>query len=339
MSVTRLTCPECSKVLRPAKPVPAGKKVKCPECEHIFLAPDDEEPDRTTARPAKKPAGKATASKGAPSKKADPPKKKEEDENTYGVVKDEKEEDEESKPKINYAPDDSIKDLRGPAVNICIPPSTKLMLVGSVGFIGWLLVLFLMLIPRVFPITDTGGPPKPILKITRGLSMVNPQGGGGFPGGVPGVPGGQPPAQDKKKEVKEEDKGSLYEAYGLDLMLVCYIEFWQYLLVLLLLCAMMAYCGCVVYGAIQMQTLESRGWGMAGSIMAMIPLTVGGVQTLVAILLNLLLGLIMDDQEYIQFLTTVLLTFVWLAGLGVGLWNLLTLNKEEVIAGFEYVAE
>jgi hypothetical protein len=37
MSV-KYVCPECEAVLRPSKPVPAGRKIRCPKCESIFAA-------------------------------------------------------------------------------------------------------------------------------------------------------------------------------------------------------------------------------------------------------------------------------------------------------------
>lgn len=38
-----LTCPHCSSVLRPASPVPAGKKVRCPKCAESFTAGGEQE--------------------------------------------------------------------------------------------------------------------------------------------------------------------------------------------------------------------------------------------------------------------------------------------------------
>jgi DNA-directed RNA polymerase subunit M/transcription elongation factor TFIIS len=40
MALSKLLCPECSKVLRPARPVELGQKVRCPSCEAIFIASD-----------------------------------------------------------------------------------------------------------------------------------------------------------------------------------------------------------------------------------------------------------------------------------------------------------
>jgi hypothetical protein len=34
------TCPKCKKSLKTAAPIPAGKKIKCPACTHVFVMPD-----------------------------------------------------------------------------------------------------------------------------------------------------------------------------------------------------------------------------------------------------------------------------------------------------------
>jgi len=38
MASPTLDCPHCKAVLRPANPVPAGKKVACPKCKQSFTA-------------------------------------------------------------------------------------------------------------------------------------------------------------------------------------------------------------------------------------------------------------------------------------------------------------
>src|SRR4051794_18390762 len=103
MAITRLTCPDCGTVLRPAKPVAPGKKVKCPKCELIFAAGEDDEDEAPRKKPAKP--------KKSAVKEKEKPKKEEEE--IYGWVRD-PDEDEDRKPKIDYAPDDSVRDLRGP---------------------------------------------------------------------------------------------------------------------------------------------------------------------------------------------------------------------------------
>ena len=52
MALSKLVCPECSKVLRPARPVEEGQKVRCPSCELVFIAGEEE--DEEEERPAAK---------------------------------------------------------------------------------------------------------------------------------------------------------------------------------------------------------------------------------------------------------------------------------------------
>src|SRR4051794_4957416 len=116
MSQTKVECPECGKVLRPARPIEPGKKVRCPKCEAVFVAPDEGEVVGIAIKPEDGPKKKKPAAAKA---KADASAKKagaaaaagdDEEEGAYGVIREEVDED---KPKIEYAPDQSIKDLRG----------------------------------------------------------------------------------------------------------------------------------------------------------------------------------------------------------------------------------
>src|SRR2546430_59194 len=64
-TVSKLTCPECFTVLRPARPLAVGQKVKCPKCDNLFTAEaEGAEDERTVTAPA--PAKKAAPAKGAP---------------------------------------------------------------------------------------------------------------------------------------------------------------------------------------------------------------------------------------------------------------------------------
>jgi hypothetical protein len=51
MAVTQFACPDCKAVLKPAKPVPDGRKVKCPKCAKIFI------PSALKTAPSKPAAG------------------------------------------------------------------------------------------------------------------------------------------------------------------------------------------------------------------------------------------------------------------------------------------
>lgn len=45
MAVSRCRCPECDSLVRPAEPVPAGKRIRCPSCDRAFVVEDDRDRD------------------------------------------------------------------------------------------------------------------------------------------------------------------------------------------------------------------------------------------------------------------------------------------------------
>jgi phage FluMu protein Com len=317
-TVSKLTCPECGKVLRPAKPLAIGKKVKCPRCETVFVAVEDEE--EVEARPArardegrarKDGAGKPPAPKPA-RKKAEAKKPAREEIGTYGYVKED--EDPEDRPQIYYGHDTSIKDLRGPARTLCVKPSNLLLICGLVGAIGWLVLILMLVIPKVFPITEGD------------VTDYQPW-------------GAQPAATAKAAKKKEP---GFYEIWGMDAAHFTKKETaaWVFILSLIPLALGFVYSGLTAFGGVQMQNLESRRWAMAGSIMAMIPLNMGGVIILVGLLTNFLfLSQLEMDAGYTTFLVILFTSIVWLLSLAVGVRCLLILNDEDVIAGFEYVPD
>ncbi len=95
MPVTKLTCPKCEAVLKPAKPIPEGKTIKCPKCGASITVGAEE-----AAISAKKPAvqGSAARTTKAPGKKAAEPAKpaepvktvaeEPEEPATYGLLQD-----------------------------------------------------------------------------------------------------------------------------------------------------------------------------------------------------------------------------------------------------------
>src|SRR5262249_4541151 len=99
MPVAKFTCPECKSVLRPAKPLPSGKKVTCPKCKAAFTVTD---PDEDKAIKAGKPGAKSGSAVKPDPFEDDGPE-------TYAVVKEEEqveddvddddEEDEDGKPR------------------------------------------------------------------------------------------------------------------------------------------------------------------------------------------------------------------------------------------------
>jgi hypothetical protein len=313
-TVSKLTCPECHKVLRPAKPLAIGKKVKCPRCETVFVAVEDEEEaeapkarTRDEGRARTGGGGKPPAAKPA-RKKAEAKKPEREEIGTYGYVQED--EDPEDRPQIYYGHDTSIKDLRGPARTLCVKPSNLLLISGLVGAIGWLVLILMLVIPVVFPITESKDEYQPW----------------------------RPP--DPSKAAAKKKDPSFYEIWGVDAAYFTKKPWYLFMVSLIPLALGFVYSGLTAYGGVQMQNLESRRWAMAGSIMAMVPLNMGGVIILVGLLTNFIfLSQLEMDAGYTTFLVILFTSIVWIASLAAGLRCLLILNDEDVIAGFEYVPD
>ena len=143
--MAKLKCSECEAVLNLAKAPTPGKKVRCPKCQKIFTVPgpDGEEAEAITREPAPKAAAGKPAAKAAA---AAPPKpaltaEEEEAQGTYGFLDtgETEEEREKNAPKIEYAPDLTVKDPRGKAIAILAKPSTMLLAdAGVITLIGLL---------------------------------------------------------------------------------------------------------------------------------------------------------------------------------------------------------
>jgi len=348
--VTKITCPECEAVLKPAKPVLAGKTIKCPKCGAGFVVPsEDEEPapaakPKAAAAPAKKGAAKSPAKKSsdkvakkpvkeekaapAPAKKKDAFDDDDGGGLTYGVTKEpEEEEDDEEKKKvkINYAPDTSIKDLRGPAQAAVIQPTNMLTVTGVLGFIGWLALLVIILIPILFPLgveSTNKDSPTPVLDIQRGFGMQ-----ANFPAGS------------GKAEVAEKEEPSLFIVLGFDLAIFALYPWHLLILVLLPLFLGMLYSGLIIIGAVKTQNLESRRWGIAACIMAMLPFNAAGLIVDILLGFSVLLHMLLDDQELISYISIAIAGLFCLGEIGVAIWCLVVLMKEDVIAGFEFIAD
>lgn len=318
MAISRLSCPDCGTVLRPAKPVAPGKKVKCPKCELVFVAVEDEE-DEDDA-PRRKPA---KSKKGSVKTKSAP---KKEEEELYGLAREPDDEDEDDKkPRIDYAPDESIRDLRGPAIVKLTPPANKLQLVGMACVLGWMILFVLLLIPTVFPIQAGGAGEKasPVMRLGPGLGAVDPNAGGG---GFGGFGGGGGAVVEKKFE---EEKGGFFEFFGFDLSV-----WFLYLMVPMILGGV--YSAMVVAGGINAQNLESRAWAMTGSIMAMLPINTLGVMVVTTLIVGYLATAVLEDADFGQYVSMALMSIEYLISLIVGIWTMKTLFNEEVIDGFEF---
>ncbi|MGL4553233.1 MAG: hypothetical protein ACRC33_18870 [Gemmataceae bacterium] len=310
--------------MRPKAAVEPGKKVRCPKCETVFVAKDDvdeiEEFDEDEdERPRKKKApAKAAAGKSKP--KDEPKKKEGEESETYGYVNDDAEEeaDEEAqeRKRINYAPDESIRDLRGPAIVKLRAPSNFLTLAGFIGAGGWLVFMLLMAIPFCFPIVEDKKPDEQ-------AGRANPE-------------------EEAKKAKAGPTKSTFHIWWNVDFYNGVINRwdnpalFWAIMFGFLLLAL---YSGLVSFGAIKLINMESRPWGIASAIMALLPINAAGLTFALAFGIQFGLRQIEIDEDSINYLTIGIGVLLWLISIGLGVWVLIAANDPVVIEGYEYEPE
>jgi hypothetical protein len=139
-------CPECGAQLRPANPVPAGKKLRCPKCETVFA-----------------PGGAAKAAARAPVK-ASPPAvaaDSSEEGGSYGLAQVEPSQNEEAARRA-FEP---IKNrfalsARGPALILVVKPSTWLLRLGVFTCIMAIVGVMFAIWPLIFKVEIVDKPAK-----------------------------------------------------------------------------------------------------------------------------------------------------------------------------------
>lgn len=321
MASERLTCPDCQSVLRPAKPVPDGKKVKCPKCGNFFTTPglvENVPPRKKGASPKKKKAAiqKAVApSAPAPKKKRPTDEDEEDGGGVYGYIADD-EKAEEDKPHIEYAPDMSIKDLRGPAQAAVVAPSNWMLLIGGLCCLSNIFLICFAFWPMVFSdsvLMDAGW--RRVLKEHYKDDKNAAQ-------RIEGIK--------EYKELKDKDLEVVQEAEAIDYTRR-FIALGVYVLLLV-------YNAVTIMGAVKVQNMESRRWGIAASIMTLLPMGSGGISSLLSLVFYFTIGdWVLEDMNLMYSIGIGVLPY--LGAVFVGVWSLRTLMSQEVIDGFEYVAE
>jgi hypothetical protein len=291
MSIRRVSCPACRSVLAPARPLPEGAKGKCPACGALFRA--------WSTGPA---VALAASRRGG----------RDEDEGDgepYRLLH----EDATPPPKVRYAPKVPLKDRRGPALEAIMRPSNMVLGCGALGFLGWLGLLLVVLLPALMPVSGEASsvrrnpPPMPL-------------------------PPGSKAAKALQRE-QEEPSTKLFELFGVDLAALGDDSWLDVAFAASLIVLGAVYAVFVMYGAVRLQKLESRLWGMAASVMVMLPLNSGGLMAFSALLVQLPLRLVLDDSDLLLFPLMVLEALV---AAGAGAWCLLTCLRPEVEAGINY---
>jgi hypothetical protein len=320
MAETKITCPECGKVLRPAKPLPAGKRVKCPQCSALFVPGEEAEasaavsktPAQNQGKGASKPAAKAKPAKKTaddkPSKPKPAPRPSDDDDDeggprTYEFIDDHRKQDE---PEIDYVPDTSIKDLRGPAQEAIMGPSNWIIRLGVGGCVCYFILLVIITLPVIFPT------PKP----------TNAD-------GTPVV--ATPDEKDKDKEKTH----SMFVMYGWDL---AELQPWEVVVLVIGCICGMTYCGIVTYGGVKMQTLESRVWGLVASILVIVPVNSVGYFGVMSIICTFF-WMLFFDPDGVYYIIVVPGFGAFVPNILSGIRGLVTLLRPDVIDGYEYVPE
>jgi hypothetical protein len=316
MTITaNLTCPECGAVLRPAKPIPPGKSVKCPKCGAGFVAGADAKSH--AIRPAASPVQRQPAAPVAPIRPVD------DDENEGAETYTVKHEEATAAPEVDYEGQVDVRDLRGPAMQLLVDPSNKLMMVGASGFLGWVGLLIAMVIPVLFPLETKEERDKALAQKKQQWENTKRAAG---------------PLADKMAMPVFEEETSFFTIGAIDLRALGNFRWYVTAVCFLPVFLGLAYSAVLSMGAVKIQNLEGREWGVAASVMAMVPLNAGGLLFVLALVLNLILDFMFEG--WFKWITLAfLLICAWGTNLAVGIWMLTTLNKPEVIAGYEYVAE
>jgi hypothetical protein len=334
MAATRLICPECNATLRPSQPVPDGKRVKCPKCgagfaspgvlpEQVFEVVDEEKtvapqsrprPPARKDKPAARAAGKPPAAK--PKAAPSPPADDDEEGGLYSF-KDNLEEMDAEKPEIDYTPDTSIKDLRGPAQGHIVRPSNFMLALAAINVILSIFTIVFNAWPFLFAdhvvnhidyfYEKYDKSPDPKLK-ARGKNL--PQ---------------------NREALTEDEKHDLEEYENWDIKKRIFLMV-GYLLVAI-------YCGVVATGAVKMQNMESRGWSLTSAIMTIIPIAAGGILYLLYLLIPMFTLIAIDSEDVRYYVAYGVMGVAALLVSAVGGWALRVLLLPEVIDGFNYVAE
>lgn len=334
MPLAKLTCPKCHAVLKPAKPVPEGKTVKCPKCEETFKAGANSG-EEITAKPAKK----AAATKSEEDEE-------QEEAATYSVLKDEDEErkkaeaeerklrkkkrkrdaddadededeedeeDEEDDVTKQYLENLKPNDPRGATQETVVGPANWLLRTALIAFFGWLGYFVAFTLPIAFPNIEKK---EDVDQFRPAAAQV----------------------KDKKKPSEKKQAFHVWSAEGIlhgfeteanepDFI------WWSIVIFVFVLILGMVQAGVIANASVKMQSLESYNWALWGCIVAIIPLATFPWFVFITYLLDLADWLFELDLGEMCWMAG-LIAFVWcpLVG-GICLKKFL---EPQVRPGFEF---
>jgi len=279
MAENRYPCPECGAILKPAKPVAAGKKLRCPKCDTVFA-------------PAAAEAGPKPAAAVAKGSKRPQIEEEEDGAGTYGVHEGDKEEEatrEERKKAMGPLKDRRPKSARGPAQATATKPSNQMLATATIACVSAVISILVVLWPLIFSVE------KKLDEDTIKSMRVDP----------------------RKNELTPEQKQER-AIKGAIIITFAVLAF--------------AYNAFIAAGAVKMQSLESYSMAMIATILIMLPFEWGLVYPAFYWFIKLCVSIAGEDYELLFHLLVIGAVSAWCVYVGV--WNLNTLRKEEVKAGF-----
>jgi hypothetical protein len=292
--------------------LPDGKRVKCPECGNIFTSPGFVEPEED--RPRKKSGAKrpenAVPKKSGTSRPSEKKRAVDDDED-QGIYSYLGGQDEDKPQQINYAPDVGIKDLRGPAQAAVMAPSNYIVLIGALSCLGSIAIICVMIWPFIFQ--------EHVVDHVAELEKL-PQ----YRGKETSVP--------KERKDLKADELEIVEDKTREVVMKNTMTAIAYVFILI-------YGGVMIIGAVSMQNLESHKWGVASSLMLLLPFGSAGISGLVFGLFQILLGMVFDEDWMIKLYAGVFGGAAYILSILVGMWSLRVLRSKKVIQGFEFVPE
>lgn len=270
MPVSKFTCPKCETVLRPAKPLPSGKRVTCPKCKAEFAVRDPDEEAVKPARPTKKPWAPAkndpfeddgpgtygVIKEEVPEETADEEEDEDEDEDRPGKAKTPKKQGTRSED-LQFQLNIKVTDPRGPAQAALISPSNFLMLVGTLACIAGVAAVLIGAWPFLF--NDRILDPADFFGLNRGKDSEGDKKDGSEKKQKQRVSADSDGKVDVSK-LSDDLKNQFYSAED--------AKWWELVLCIGIGALVIAYNSVIIVGGVRMQNMESYTFSMIAGIMA-----------------------------------------------------------------------
>lgn len=331
MASPTLDCPHCKAVLRPANPVPAGKKVACPKCKQSFTAGGEGPAPAPKPKPADD-EDNSISSYGV-SAVDDAPYEEPEAKGAGDGKKKKKKKKEE----INYGPDNTLKDLRGPAIGVVTPISNNYLWHCAIMIVLAFASMMIGVWPFIF--ADRLLTPMQSLKEFY-TAKIAAEGKGGNSQWTQRLKDAELdklewpiPVDRNGKKVREPDYGKSEmnkeeadagEAY------IGRAEKPTRLAWVISSFVVLAWAFVMAIGGVKMVTLESYGWAMTSAIMALVPVNLLGWLMLIWKPWDLL------HEDLFCWISFYILPIMNIFSILFGIWMLTALTDQKVIDGFNF---